>query len=85
MAKPFIAYDGYNSEVRIISGEGKAVGFERKNGQVQVSMQDENPKVLRPNAGWIKETDPIVKYLEEAQAGRQGSKLSHRSPAQRRS
>lgn len=82
MAKPFIAYDGYNSEVRIISGEGKAVGFERKNGQVQVSMQDENPKVLRPNAGWIKETDPIVKYLEEAQA--EDRVVNYRIEVQRR-
>lgn len=82
MAKPFIAYDGYNSEVRIISGEGKVAKLEPKNSSVQVSIEDENPKVQRLNQGWVQESDPLLEYLKTAQA--ENRVIKYRIEIQRR-
>lgn len=66
MTAPFIAYDGRGSEVKIISGEGKIIEAQEKNNVTQFSVQDENPKVERPNSGWINNSDPLLQDLLKA-------------------
>lgn len=83
MAKPFIAYDGYKSEVLVETGEATVTELKETGSTVQVVFQHTNPKVKQPFGGWLKKEDPLVDYAKLAH--QEGRAVSYRIEIQRKS